>query len=104
MRYFILLAIGLVTLAAAFWLSLISVARAEVVCNPIAKMKALKETGAEPVFIGQGTLPGVGYAIYGRPDTGEWIAFVIVEKQDKACNVASGFGYSIVVPNETPAK
>jgi hypothetical protein len=71
---------------------------AAVVCNPIAKMKGLKDTGAEPVFLARGG-KGVGYAIYGKPDTGEWIAFVVVENQDKACNVANGFGYSIVVPD-----
>lgn len=72
---------------------------AAVVCNPLATMKALKDkTGAEPVFLSQGG-KGVSYAIYGQPGTGEWIAFVIIEKQDKARNVANGFGYSIVVPN-----
>lgn len=100
MRYLILLVIAILTLAMALWLSLIGPARAEVVCNPVAKMKGLKEKGAEPVFLAQGTIPGVGYAIYGNPNTGEWIAFVIVEKQDKACNVANGFGYSIVVPKK----
>jgi hypothetical protein len=99
MRYIILLAIAILTLAMAFWLSLIDVARAQVVCNPIAKMKGLKDVGAEPVFLAQGG-KGVAYAIYGNPTTGEWIAFVIVEKKGEACNVANGFGYSVVIPEK----
>lgn len=99
MRYIILMAIAVVTFAMATWLSLISPARAEVICNPLAKMKALKVTGAAPVFLAQG-IPGVAYAIYANQETGEWIAFVIVEKKDKACNVANGFGYSVVIPDK----
>lgn len=103
MRYIILMAIAVITLAMALWLSLIDVARAEVVCNPIAKMKALKDVGAEPVFLSQGG-KGVAYAIYGNPTTGEWIAFAIAEQKGLACNVASGFGYSVVVPNDPEKK
>lgn len=74
------------------------VASAAVVCNSIETMKALKEkTGAEPVFLAQGG-KGVNYVIYGHQETGEWIAFVVVEAQGKACNVANGNGFSVVVP------
>lgn len=103
MRYIILVALAVIALALALWLSLVDVARAEVTCNPIDKMRALKDVGAEPVFLAKG-VPGIAYVIYVNPTPGEWVAFAIAEKQDKACNVASGFGYSVIVPKDEPAK
>jgi hypothetical protein len=81
-------------------------ARAEVICQPAEKLQELiANTNAKPVFMAQGADKAFSYVIVGDADTGEWIAFALTKKGNRACSVANGFNFSIVAPNtEEPKK